>query len=335
MNIESNYSGISIVIPSFNQGRFIEDTITSILDQNYPRLELIVIDGGSTDNTVEIIKKYSSSISYWVSEKDSGQSEAINKGLAKCTGEVFNWINSDDMLAPGSLKNIGDAFANNNIDVYAGYCDYFEENISNIVLPNERMGLKPSVEDSIIFNKINQPGTFYRTAVIRQLGNISTDLHYAMDLELWLKYLLFYGKDKVFLSDQKTAFFRLHGNSKTISESEKFAHDREIIDLRMAVACKAPQFLVEKMLKRNSIIPGKNQWPLIETGVNNGYILAHIFKNYPAFFYEDYEYKNARKSFNFVFLHHLNLFNKKAIILFLKLFFIPTFIFNKLRKWNR
>lgn len=99
------YPKITLVTPSFNQGEFIEETIRSVLLQNYPNLEYIIIDGGSTDDTVAIIKKYEKYISYWISEKDKGQSEAINKGLKIATGEIFNWLNSDDYYAPGTLKN--------------------------------------------------------------------------------------------------------------------------------------------------------------------------------------------------------------------------------------
>src|SRR4051812_42913167 len=101
---------ISIVTPSFNQGQYIEQTILSIINQGYPNLEYIIIDGGSTDNTFDIIKKYEKHITYWVSEADDGQSNALNKGLAKCTGDIFNWINSDDYLEQGTLFLIADIF---------------------------------------------------------------------------------------------------------------------------------------------------------------------------------------------------------------------------------
>ena len=93
-----SYPKISIVTPSFNQGQYIEQTILSVIGQDYPNLEYIIIDGGSSDNTVEIIKKYADKIIYWISDPDNGQSDALNKGLAKCTGEIFNWINSEDYL---------------------------------------------------------------------------------------------------------------------------------------------------------------------------------------------------------------------------------------------
>src|ERR1700733_14532761 len=104
--MEKIYPKISIVTPSYNKGQYIEQTIQSVLDQNYPNLEYIIIDGGSTDNTIEIIEKYAPYLKYWVSEKDKGQANAINKGLQYCTGEIFNWLNSDDYLEPDSLEKI-------------------------------------------------------------------------------------------------------------------------------------------------------------------------------------------------------------------------------------
>ena len=103
----SPWRKISIVTPSFNQADFIEETIRSVICQGYPNLEYIIIDGGSTDGSVEIIKKYEEYLSYWVSEPDRGQAHAINKGISRITGDIFGWINSDDMLLPGSLSTIG------------------------------------------------------------------------------------------------------------------------------------------------------------------------------------------------------------------------------------
>ena len=112
---------ISIVIPSLNQGRFLEDTLKSIIDQRYPKLELIVVDGGSTDNTLDVIKQYEDHITWWISEPDSGQAAAINKGFRKSSGEIMAWINSDDLIAPGALQKVVQYFSNNPaIDVVYG-----------------------------------------------------------------------------------------------------------------------------------------------------------------------------------------------------------------------
>ena len=101
---------ITIITPSLNQGEFLEDTILSILNQNYPNLEYFIVDGGSTDNSVDIIKKYEHRIDWWVSEPDRGQSHAINKGLERATGDIINWINSDDLLFPGALQRVASCY---------------------------------------------------------------------------------------------------------------------------------------------------------------------------------------------------------------------------------
>lgn len=221
---KDNLPKISIVTPSFNQGGFIEKTIQSIITQDYPRFELIIIDGGSSDNTIDVLRKYNKHISYWISERDNGQADAINKGLKVATGDIFNWINSDDYLEPGALQAIGDYFqAHPEKSVLCGYtrCFWDEDNITS---HEYRMGVRSLVADTITNVEMNQPGTFYKTSVVRDLGGINTSLRYVFDDELWFRYLCNYGINAVGFTESRLAQFRLHGNSKSIGEGYSLFH---------------------------------------------------------------------------------------------------------------
>ena len=209
---------ISIVIPSFNQGKYIEQTIVSIIEQTYKNVEIIIIDAASTDETVDVIKKYEQYIAYWVSEPDRGQSHAINKGLEKCTGEIFNWINSDDYLEPGALQNIATLFGeNNHVQVVCGFtrCFFDEDNTTS---HEYRMGVKPTVAETISLVEMNQPGSFYRTNIVKEFGGVNESLRYVFDDELWFRFLCKYGMENIFLTDKRVAHFRLHGSSKSVGE---------------------------------------------------------------------------------------------------------------------
>ncbi|MEL6941956.1 MAG: glycosyltransferase family 2 protein [Bacteroidota bacterium] len=205
--------------PSYNQGEFIEKTILSILDQNYPNLEYIIIDGGSTDDTIEIIKKYESHITYWISESDKGQSHAINKGLKKCTGDIFNWLNSDDYLEPGALHKVSKAFEENEINVFAGRSRIIGGQVTRY---SKGTDLYDDLSKSIGWARIDQPETFFRMNAIKSLGNLNDHLHYVMDKEWWIRYLWLFGDKGVFKSDEVLVNFRLHEKSKTISQESGF-----------------------------------------------------------------------------------------------------------------
>ncbi len=225
--MQKSYPKISIVTASYNQGHFIEETITSVLDQNYPNLEYIIIDGGSTDNSVEIIKKYASHLKYWVSEKDQGQANAINKGLQHCTGEIFNWLNSDDYLEHGALMKVAEAFADEQVHLVAGQVRNFSTATEEII-PNQHLsaeGLmcwKPGV-------KFIQPGVWMRRNLIEQCGGIDEQFHYAFDWDLYIRYL--YHSPVVKELPDLLVHFRLHEQSKTQSLSDRFlVEERKIIE---------------------------------------------------------------------------------------------------------
>jgi glycosyltransferase involved in cell wall biosynthesis len=217
---------ISIVTPSFNQAQYLEQTINSVLNQNYPNLEYIIVDGGSTDGSVDIIKNYEKHLKFWISEKDKGQANAINIGLQYCTGKIFNWLNSDDYLASGALTNIANAFDDNEVHAVAGQTIYFGESgfqdpIQLAKLTSRNLLLwKQGV-------RFIQPGLWMNRSLIEPCGGIDESFHYAFDWDLVIRYLFKFPRVK-YLS-VPLVYFRLHENSKTVSSLSKFHNEEEQI----------------------------------------------------------------------------------------------------------
>jgi glycosyltransferase involved in cell wall biosynthesis len=214
---------ITIVTPSFNQGPFLEATIQSILGQNYPNLEYIIMDGGSRDNSVDIIRKYEKQITYWQSGPDQGQSDAICQGFGRATGDILNWINSDDLLAPGALQHIAELYAENpRADVFAASTEHFTDNPSCTFTKKTPKGWSPasflgtSGSRDFVFN---QPGVFFTRKIYETIGGINKDLHICMDFDMFLRIC---EQDPVIAySNRTTALFRHHGGSKTTGGSLK------------------------------------------------------------------------------------------------------------------
>ncbi len=223
---------ISIVTPSFNQGAYIEDSIKSVIAQNYPNLEYIIIDGGSTDNTLDIIKKYEEHITYWISEKDQGQSNAINKGLEKCTGEIFNWLNTDDYYESGVLHKIAESFRQHNADIVTGKARILEVDGSTRLIKGHYHGLfhKRGFAESRLF----QPSTFIKLNKARELGCLSETLHYVMDVEWYFKYLLYFGCRKITGIDEVLVNYRHHEQSKSIAYKDVFQPEIELLFYHLA-----------------------------------------------------------------------------------------------------
>lgn len=212
---------ITIVTPSFNQASFLEETIQSILAQNYEDLEYFIIDGGSTDGSVEIIKKYEKHLTYWVSEKDNGQSEALNKGFRRATGEVLTWINSDDILLPGALQAAADAFskAGPEIGLIYGGARLFDDNGPLQDIFHTSTPCPEAYTAGMIFA---QPASFFRREALEEVGLINEGLHYGMDYDLFCRLSLVTRFQNM---PQMFAKYRLHRTSKTVTEFGRFVED--------------------------------------------------------------------------------------------------------------
>ncbi|MCR4432278.1 MAG: glycosyltransferase [Tepidanaerobacteraceae bacterium] len=214
--MESNeWPKVSIVTPSYNQGQFLEETILSVLNQNYPNLEYIIIDGGSTDNSVEIIKKYADRLEYWVSEPDRGQSDAINKGFHRASGEILHWLNSDDVLVPGALQNVAEYFLKHpEIGCVIGDIEMIDEN-SNLLFQRKAI---PFHFRTALYGacSVPQPSTLFRREAWLKTGDLDVSLQYQMDFEYFLR--MAKAGVKFGLLRKPVARFRLHASSKTISE---------------------------------------------------------------------------------------------------------------------
>lgn len=311
-----NYPRISIVTPSFNQGPYLEQTIQSILGQDYPNLEYIIIDGGSTDESLEIIKKYDRFLAYWVSESDKGQSDALNKGLAKCTGSVFNWINSDDYLEPGALHAVAEAFVSNPQALQVcGYTRFFEDGSETTVLQH-RCELFQSTEKTIVNQRINQQGSFYDLRAVNELGKINNSLHYVMDLELWLKFLSSYGQDRIILIDNLLAHFRLHPNSKTIEFEERFRGESNGVYEHILTQLQATAALLRHFPGNDRY--AKSNWNF--NAVKKELLFAEIASHY---FFEFYKNENMA-ALRYAFLKLIPVgkikWNKHILRIFIKAF---------------
>jgi len=205
---------ITVIIPSLNQGKYIEKTILSLLDQDYPNLEIIVMDGGSTDSTVSILKKYDS-VLIWFSEKDNGQADAINKGLRISTGEIIGFLNSDDFLLPNSLNLISEHFHDANTLWLTGdyiIVDSNDKPIHSFIVGYKRLLRKFSSKNLLLItNFIVQPSTFWRKTLSTQIGCFDESLKFVMDYDYWLRA---YNLSKPKIIEEPISGFRIHKQSK-------------------------------------------------------------------------------------------------------------------------
>jgi glycosyltransferase involved in cell wall biosynthesis len=208
---------ITIVTPSFNQGRYLEQTIKSVLDQGYPNLEYVVVDGGSTDDSVDIIRKYADRLAWWVSEKDEGQAHAINKGFARATGALFGYINSDDFLYPRALDAVSKAYEQGHEWVLGWVMKIEQDGVEWPQVPQATA----DASDWYVTNPIPQQASFWAARFWKELGPFREDLRYSFDYDYWMR-LYFRAGARPHLIRRCLGSYRMHEGSKTVSEGEGF-----------------------------------------------------------------------------------------------------------------
>jgi glycosyltransferase involved in cell wall biosynthesis len=232
---------ISIVTPTYQQASTIRATIESVLNHRDLDLEYWVLDAGSTDGTVEILREYERDARFfWTSEPDKGQSDAINKGLARCTGDVFNWINSDDYFEPGALRRVAETFEKcPGMNIVSGWTAEFRGEPAAI-FNRIQLQVRATAEQSIPVGVFCQPSTFWRTEIVRALGGVDTALHYVMDWNLWVRYLARYGQENVTLIDDLLAHYRHHAAAKTSTGSAGFYDEAKTVFQNLHLTLQAP-----------------------------------------------------------------------------------------------
>ena len=216
------YPKITIITPSLNQGNFIDATIRSVLLQEYPNLEYIIMDGGSSDNTLDILHSYSNRVK-WFSEKDNGQTYAINKGLRMASGEIMAYLNADDLLLPGSLEQVARMFMENPDAMWVtGKCRIIDEHdreVRRLITAYKNLYLRlHNGSLLLITDYISQPATFWRSKVYESLGPLDERFHYAMDYEYWLR---LNAEFPLMTIPDYLAAFRVHSQSKNTNAGHK------------------------------------------------------------------------------------------------------------------
>lgn len=208
---------VSIITPSFNQARYLEATLQSVLSQDYPRIEYMIVDGSSKDQSVDIIKKHERKLAWWVSEKDKGQTDAINKGFARASGEILAWINSDDTYEPGAVSAAVKVLQEHpEVGMVYGDCNFINESGRVIGKFNSAQTNYRLLRQGYVH--IPQQTMFFRADLWKQVGPLDPSFYFAMDYDLWTRIA---ARTEIKYIPQTWANFRLHTSGKTIAADDR------------------------------------------------------------------------------------------------------------------
>jgi glycosyltransferase involved in cell wall biosynthesis len=250
---------ISVIIPSFNQGEFIEETIQSVLAQTVPEVEILVFDGGSTDGTIDVLCKYESRLAHWESAADRGQTHAINKGLARMSGDVWMYLNSDDLVTPGAFSEVLRAFSDQSLMWLGGACANFDDQ-------GERGGVVPRPVESAkdYLSPWNRRAyafpfsgaSFMRREIFAKIGYFDESYHYSMDMEYYCR-ALFIGKFRMAILDQCLARWRWHAMSKTLNKGSAYG----FLSDEIRIAARYGKYLIGREREElEKEVKGQRRW---------------------------------------------------------------------------
>lgn len=287
---------ITIVTPSLNQAEFLEQTIQSVLDQNYEPLEFIIIDGGSTDGSVDVIRRYQGHLAYWISEKDRGQSHAINKGLKMASGEVISWLNSDDLYLPHTLHTVADYFRRNDSALIHGQTILFGAGFKERVNGAEQKDLRVRYLAGIPFP---QPSSFFRRRVLLEVGFLDETLHYGMDYDLFVRVALNY---QLLSVEDIFTKYRLHGDSKSIAQGRAFADDWAKVFSRVLRSFAFTGDLIKRMRELGLYVEGDNSYQVTNTFTEQDLRLSFLYflESHIAYDYVNMDLETAGRLAAFV-----------------------------------
>lgn len=242
---------ISIITPSFNQGEFLCQQILSVKAHCEVDHEHIIIDGGSADGSVDIIRKYEKHLAYWISEPDNGQSQAINKGIRKAAGDIINWLNADDYYEPNALSAVADAFRDESVNVVMGKSNIVKNN--QFIRQSRGTDVYPdNLPKTIGWARIDQPETFFRKSAWDKVGLLNERLHYTMDREWWMRYLYCFGLKGIKRIENVLVNFRVHDESKTSMHADLFQVEHDTLFYLMTQAAQTPE--IAKIIAENCTV---------------------------------------------------------------------------------
>lgn len=285
-------STFSIITPVLNQAETIGACIRSVAAQA-EKVQHIVIDGGSTDGTVDIIRDYEHELAFWVSENDRGQSHAINKGLEHATGRWFNWLNADDQLTENALHNVLHVATPDTL-VVIGQCRHINKKGDSIEVGGAR--IHDSLEATLGNYSMGQPSVFYRTETVKGLGGLNEHIHLCLDMELWFRFLLKHGQEQVTSTQKVLSEFLVHEHAKSSAQADEMTREKYGIYHALLSSMRVPRVL-QQFLRNYPIPPSVNfQVPSLDQEE----LLAHFAWHLMLDAYEKREIEQCSAYFDIV-----------------------------------